>query len=106
MAWVKWVDGKVEGNAMYPEKRGEGEEWREIIIEDAHAGIDQKLIIIEEDGVLYKRAIDKELDYKKKRIKEYPHYRDQLDMIYHDLINETTTWEDKITEIKDKYPKE
>jgi len=90
MAWVKWVDGKVEGNAIHPDKGGDGEEWREIIVENAYADIDQKLIIVEEDGVLYKRAVDKTLTYKDKRLKEYPHYRDQLDMIYHDLIDETT----------------
>jgi len=27
-------------------------------------------------------------------------------MIYKDQVNGTTTWKDKITEIKNKYPKE
>ena len=105
MAWVKWVDGKVEGNALFDE-RGVGDNWREVVVENIDATSDQAIQIVEEDGVLYRRGVEVTLSYEKKRIKEYPHYRDQLDMMYHDLINGTTTWEDKITEIKDKYPKE
>ena len=67
---------------------------------------DQITEIVEEDGVLYRQSVDKVLDYRQKRIKEYPHWRTQLDMLYKDQVNGTTTWEDKITEIKDKYPKE
>ena len=38
--------------------------------------------------------------------KEYPHVKDQLDMIYKDQVNGTTTWRDAITAVKEKYPKE
>jgi hypothetical protein len=43
--------------------------------------------------------------YKYDRIKEYPSIEEQLDMQYHDKINGTTFWQDKINEIKTKYPK-
>tara|TARA_R100001244_G_scaffold96757_1_gene72474 strand:- start:354 stop:671 length:318 start_codon:yes stop_codon:yes gene_type:complete len=36
----------------------------------------------------------------------YPSIGDQLDMQYHDLVNDTTTWKDAIKAIKDQYPKE
>jgi len=44
-------------------------------------------------------------DYKINRIKAYPSIMDQLDMIYQDKINNTTTWVDTITAIKSQYSK-
>ncbi len=46
-----------------------------------------------------------EKSYAEKRKAEYPSIEDQLDMIYWDKINGTNLWQDKITEIKEKYPK-
>jgi hypothetical protein len=39
------------------------------------------------------------------RKKAYPSWQDQLDMQYHDKKDDTTTWEDAIQAIKEKYPK-
>lgn len=47
-----------------------------------------------------------ETAYMDKRAKEYPSIEDQLDMQYWDKVNNTSTWQDKINEIKTKYPKE
>ena len=47
-----------------------------------------------------------EIAYMDKRAKEYPSIQDQLDMQYWDKVNNTSTWQDKINEIKTKYPKE
>ena len=44
-------------------------------------------------------------DYARKRAREYPLIGDQLDMIYHDQVNGTTTFKDAIKAVKDKYPK-
>ena len=44
-------------------------------------------------------------DYAEARASEYPSLQEQQDMQYWDAINGTTTWKDKITEIKTKYPK-
>ena len=44
-------------------------------------------------------------DYKQQRLTEYPSLADQQDMQYWDAVNGTTTWKDKINEIKTKYPK-
>ncbi len=46
-----------------------------------------------------------QLSYEYKRQDEYPNIEEQLDMIYWDKINGTNNWETKITEIKNKYPK-
>jgi len=46
-----------------------------------------------------------EKTYIEKRQAEYPSISDQLDMIYWDKINNTNYWIEKITEIKNKYPK-
>lgn len=43
--------------------------------------------------------------YAEKRLSEYPPIPEQLDMIYWDKVNGTNLWQEKITEIKNKYPK-
>ena len=43
--------------------------------------------------------------YAEKRAAEYPSVEEQLDMIYWDKVNGTNLWQEKITEIKTKYPK-
>ena len=43
--------------------------------------------------------------YADARAAEYPSLEEQQDMQYWDAMSATTTWKDKITEIKNKYPK-
>lgn len=45
------------------------------------------------------------LNYKEQRAAEYPPMADQLDMLYHDKVNGTNTWQEAITAVKDKIPK-
>ena len=79
----------------------------------------ENLVIIPYKGVSYdkptKEYLDTELaklqtafdnkEYARNRELEYPHIGDQLDMIYHDQVNGTTTFRDAIKAVKDKYPK-
>jgi len=79
----------------------------------------ENLVIIPVDGVTHdkptKDYLDTELaklqaawdafDYGRKRHNEYPVIGEQLDMIYHDQVNSTTTFRDAIKAVKDKYPK-
>ena len=44
-------------------------------------------------------------DYISKRKSEYPSITEQLDMLYHDKINNTNTWQTAIESVKNKYPK-
>lgn len=50
-------------------------------------------------------GVPEEPDYESKRLNAYPPIRDQLDMIYKDLANGTTTFVDAIRAIKDEFPK-
>jgi len=43
--------------------------------------------------------------YKRDRQLEYPPIADQQDMQFHDAIDGTTTWQDAIQAVKNKYPK-
>ena len=77
------------------------------------------VIIPDKDGVTHDKPtedyLDTELaklqalwdgqDYARKRSSEYPNIGDQLDMIYHDQVNGTTTFKDAIKAVKDKYAK-
>ena len=42
---------------------------------------------------------------EEKRLREYPSIEDQLEMLYKDTINGTTTWRDERTKINNKHPK-
>jgi hypothetical protein len=44
-------------------------------------------------------------NYHIERSKAYPSIADQLDMIYHDKLNNTNIWQTTIANIKSKYPK-
>lgn len=44
--------------------------------------------------------------YRELRQNEYPSIGEQLDMIYWDKVNSTNLWQEKIAQIKAKYPKE
>ena len=46
------------------------------------------------------------IQYKEDRAGDYYHVANQLDMQYHDSIDGTTTWEDHITAVKTKWPKD
>ena len=44
-------------------------------------------------------------EYARNRALEYPSIADQQDMQFHDAIDGTTTWQDAIQAVKNKYPK-
>lgn len=44
--------------------------------------------------------------YQELRRAAYPEIGEQLDMIYWDKVNDTNMWQEKISEIKAKYPKD
>ena len=58
--WVQWVDNKVVGNAAY-EVKGPGDNWRKIFDKNIDVTVPQTITIVEEDGVLYRKGVTKEL---------------------------------------------
>ena len=44
-------------------------------------------------------------DVRQRRAKEYGTVGDQLDMMYHDLLDGTSTWQDHVAGVKAKHPK-
>ena len=51
------------------------------------------------------RAAFDALPYDQKRLSAYPSMTEQLDMLYWDGVNGTTTWADAIAAVKAKYHK-
>ena len=82
------------------------------IIDDSTGAFDGNgnKVVIDENAVTTKVAeLQADYDskeYQRNRANEYPSMQDQLDMQYHDLLNNTTTWKDAIKAVKDKYPKD
>ena len=70
---------------------------------------DKNPVVIDQAQVDAARvALDNEaaaVQYKTDRQGEYPSIGDQLDMLYWDKKNSTSTWIDAIESIKNKYPK-
>lgn len=48
---------------------------------------------------------EQENGYKTARQEAYPSVADQLDMMYWDAVNDTTTWKDAIAQVKSDNPK-
>ena len=46
-----------------------------------------------------------EFAYVEPRERAYPSWENQLDMLYHDKVNGTSTWQDAIQAVKDANPK-
>lgn len=70
--------------------------------------ITDKEIVYGYDGKRYFKGDEPiyELTYAEKRAQEYPDVKEQLDMIYWDMVNGTNNWKNMIDTIKAKYPKE
>jgi len=47
---------------------------------------------------------EKKLVYLDKRRVAYPSVQEQLDMLYHDMVNGTETWVQEIEKVKQQYP--
>jgi len=61
-----------------------------------------------DQAVIDKANIDfdqQENGYKTARQEAYGSIADQLDMQYHDLVDDTTTWKDHIAQVKSDNPK-
>jgi len=72
--------------------------WKSPGIEEpSQADIDAKIVEFKAEWAVN--------EYARNRKEEYPEMADQLDMIYWDGVNETTTHKDAVNAIKTKYPK-
>ena len=67
--------------------------------EEAAADVKESAFAAEQADYLANRK------YKDVRRAAYPDIGDQMDMQYHDLVNDTTTWQDAIQAVKDANPK-
>jgi hypothetical protein len=92
---VKYTDpnGKVWSIPVL--QNGDGNRFYQQFIQDV---AEQGIEIVEGPDIV-------EPDYATLRQQEYPSREEQLDMMYWDKVNETTTWKDTIQAVKDKYPK-
>jgi len=45
------------------------------------------------------------LEYQRTRAYAYPSIQDQLDMLYHDAVDGTTTWQEAVAAVKAAHPK-
>lgn len=66
---------------------------------DSHAQKKTELETQEQEAEAFKET------YEYKRSVAYPSIEEQMDMMYWDNVNGTTTWKDKIAEVKEANPK-
>ena len=93
---------KLHEDSRYIEKRT----GYFIPVDPANSDYQQFIQDVAEQGIEIVEGPDViEPSYSELRVTEYPSREDQFDMMYWDKVNGTTTWEDTIQAIKDKYPK-
>ena len=83
---VKFVSGSSNGTAIFSDTQAYS--WSEVSAE----------------LTALQTAYDNN-KYQRDRAEEYPSWQEQMDMQYHDTVNSTTTWNDAIKAVKDKFPK-
>ncbi len=71
------------------------------------ANKENKVLNFAQDGTVHMEDKPiRQLNYAQLRQQEYEPLENQLDLLYWDKINGTTLWQDSISAIKAKYPKE
>jgi hypothetical protein len=78
-----------------------------VTVDDGTGAFDKdgKSITLEQSKIDAARVELSKLDYRFKRVDEYPSIQEQLDMQYWDKKNGTTTWVDAIAKVKSDNPK-
>ena len=87
-----------------------GAQW--VLRGDAYSGLewlDQEQEKPNEQDVLDEierlKLLQEDLKYRANRKEEYLTFEEQLDQLYWDNVNGTSTWADHIAQVKAKYPK-
>lgn len=78
--------------------------YPQIVRTEGDVAYDKNNNVVQYDADVIEAYIDAHA-YIEKRKMEYPPLADQLDMLYHDRINNTDTWMEAIQAVKNKYPK-
>ena len=105
MATIETAIKAINSSAVFsstPADNYDGITWQEGTIPIDKATVEAKKIELQ--------AVYDAKQYQRDRTQRpqhggYPSIGDQLDMLYHDKKDDTTTWENAIQAIKDAYPK-
>ena len=78
-----------------------------MVIDETEGAFDgeNKPVILDQAKIDAARVELNKLNYQKERVDAYPLIEDQLDMLYWDKKNGTTTWVEAIDKVKSDYPK-
>ena len=101
IAAIVAINPAAQVTVRTPIEGGEGEEtieWLKDTPEISKADIDAKKIELEAEWIAQ--------EYARERADEYPSKGDQMDMIYKDNLNSTTTHKDAVESVKTKWPKD
>lgn len=90
---------KVAGGRLYEIN---GNAQTDVVWLDGNPAPAQTEWDIAESAVIQEFAIEAA---RQSRAAEYPTVQEQMDMMYHDLVEGTTKWVDMVRSIKSKYPK-
>ena len=99
--WFEWSDSKNKSyaNLILTEKMGVGGE----LVDNPHSLPTEKSLT---DALAKQQSDFDAQDYARNRELEYPSTGDQLDMMYKDNKNSTTTHADAVEAVKTKWPKD
>ena len=99
--WFEWSDhkNKIYANLVLTEKMGvDGK-----LVDNPHSLPTEKSLT---DALAKQQSDFDAQEYARNRQLEYPSTGDQMDMIYKDNLNSTTTHKDAVEVVKTKWPKD
>ena len=104
-SWYNFTDGnnKVYANLFLPEKIGVIGNVNGETIDNPYSKPTEKSLT---DALAKQQSDFDAQEYARERVWEYPPIGDQLDMIYKDNLNSTTTHKDAVEAVKAKWPKD
>ena len=99
--WFGWADSKnkIYENLILTEKMGVGGE----LVDNPHSLPTEKSLT---DSLAQAQSDFDAQEYARNRLADYPSTGDQLDMMYKDNLNSTTTHKDAVEAVKTKWPKD
>ncbi len=99
---MKYIKQKSTNKVIYREEPFSDETLNNAVKRSGISKSDLEVVEVDWDEATWN---SNSISYQEKRIKAYGSINDQLDMQYHDLVNDTTVWKDHVAKVKKDIPK-
>ena len=99
---MKYIKQKSTNKVIYREEPFSDETLNNAVKRSGISKSDLEVVEVDWDEATWN---SNSVSYQEQRCKAYGSINDQLDMQYHDLVNDTTVWKDHVAQVKKDIPK-